>query len=140
MYMSSWFALVVKVRLAGCWLCLRDCVSVPFVMCLCLGCTGPGGVSCLVVEKGTPGLSFGAQERKVCVLPSTNAMQCLLCPCVCQLGWNSQPTSAVIFEDCKVPVTNLIGKEGDGFKIAMRGIDGGRLSIGTCVAVAVIIV
>lgn len=47
-----------------------------------------------------------------------------------QLGWNSQPTSSVIFEDCVVPASNLIGKEGDGFKIAMRGLDGGRLSIG----------
>ena len=49
----------------------------------------------------------------------------------CQLGWNSQPTCAVILEDCRVPVKNLIGKEGDGFKIAMRGLDGGRVSIGT---------
>jgi alkylation response protein AidB-like acyl-CoA dehydrogenase len=48
-----------------------------------------------------------------------------------QLGWNSQPTSAVIFEDCLVPVKNLVGAEGTGFKIAMRGLDGGRLSIGT---------
>ncbi len=69
-------------------------------------------MSCLVIEKGTPGLSFGAQERK--------------------LGWNSQPTCAVILEDCRVPVKNLLGKEGDGFKIAMRGLDGGRVSIGTC--------
>lgn len=76
------------------------------------GGEGPGGVSCLVVEKGTPGLSFGAQEHK--------------------LGWNSQPTSAVVFEDCRVPVRNLLGKEGDGFKYAMRGLDGGRISIATC--------
>lgn len=48
------------------------------------------------------------------------------------MGWNSQPTSAVILEDCRVPAANLIGGEGNGFKIAMRGLDGGRLSIGTC--------
>ncbi len=73
---------------------------------------GPKGVSCLVVEKGTPGLSFGATERK--------------------MGWNSQPTAAVIFEDARVPVANLIGEEGQGFKIAMMGLDGGRLNIGAC--------
>ena len=73
---------------------------------------GEGGISCLVVEKGTKGLSFGKQEKK--------------------MGWHSQPTSAVIFEDCRVPVNNLVGNEGDGFKIAMRGLDGGRLNIGAC--------
>jgi len=73
---------------------------------------GAKGVSCLVVEKGTPGLSFGTPERK--------------------MGWNSQPTAAVIFEDARVPVTNLIGEEGQGFKIAMSGLDGGRLNIGAC--------
>jgi alkylation response protein AidB-like acyl-CoA dehydrogenase len=73
---------------------------------------GPKGISCIVVENGTPGLSFGAQERK--------------------LGWNSQPTAMVIFEDCRVPVANRIGSEGDGFKIAMMGLDGGRLNIGAC--------
>jgi len=73
---------------------------------------GPKGISCLVVEKGTPGLSFGAQERK--------------------LGWNSQPTAMVIFEDCRVPKANLVGAEGDGFKIAMAGLDGGRINIGAC--------
>lgn len=76
------------------------------------GGEGPKGISCLVVEKGTPGLSFGKQERK--------------------LGWNSQPTAAVIFEDCRVPVANRIGAEGEGFKIAMMGLDGGRLNIGAC--------
>ncbi len=76
------------------------------------GGAGAGGVSCIVVETGTPGLSFGAQERK--------------------LGWNSQPTAMVIFEDCRVPVANRIGAEGDGFKIAMKGLDGGRLNIGAC--------
>ncbi|MDP6350839.1 MAG: acyl-CoA dehydrogenase family protein [Alphaproteobacteria bacterium] len=76
------------------------------------GAAGPGGISCLVVEAGSPGLSFGSQEKK--------------------LGWHSQPTAAVIFEDCRVPVANRIGGEGEGFKIAMRGLDGGRLNIGAC--------
>lgn len=73
---------------------------------------GARGISCIVVEKDTPGLSFGAQEQK--------------------LGWKSQPTAAVIFNDCRVPVSNLIGAEGQGFRIAMAGLDGGRLNIGAC--------
>ena len=73
---------------------------------------GPKGISCLVVEKGTPGLSFGKQEHK--------------------LGWKSQPTAAVIFENCRVPVANRIGEEGEGFRIAMKGLDGGRLNIAAC--------
>src|SRR5438552_17613331 len=73
---------------------------------------GPRGISCVVVEKGTPGLSYGAQEKK--------------------LGWKSQPTAMVIFENCRVPVSNLIGSEGQGFKIAMAGLDGGRLNIAAC--------
>jgi len=76
------------------------------------GGPGPKGISCFVVEKNTPGLSFGAQERK--------------------MGWNSQPTAAVIFEDCKIPAANRIGDEGIGFKIAMAALDGGRLSIASC--------
>lgn len=76
------------------------------------GEAGAKGVSCLVVEKGTPGLSFGAPERK--------------------MGWNSQPTAQVIFEDARVPVANRIGAEGEGFKIAMSGLDGGRVNIGAC--------
>jgi alkylation response protein AidB-like acyl-CoA dehydrogenase len=76
------------------------------------GGAGPKGISCIVVEKGTPGLSFGAQEKK--------------------LGWKSQPTSAVIFENCRVPVENLIGTEGEGFRIAMMGLDGGRLNVAAC--------
>jgi alkylation response protein AidB-like acyl-CoA dehydrogenase len=76
------------------------------------GEAGPHGISCLVVENGTPGLSFGKKERK--------------------LGWNSQPTAMVIFEDCRVPVANRLGAEGDGFKIAMMGLDGGRLNIAAC--------
>ena len=73
---------------------------------------GPKGISCIIVEKGMPGLSFGKKERK--------------------MGWNSQPTAQVIFEDCRVPVANRIGAEGDGFRIAMMGLDGGRINIGAC--------
>jgi alkylation response protein AidB-like acyl-CoA dehydrogenase len=73
---------------------------------------GPRGISCLVVEKGTPGLSFGKREKK--------------------LGWNSQPTAMVLFENCRVPVANRLGEEGDGFKIAMAGLDGGRLNVSAC--------
>ena len=81
------------------------------VMCR-TGGEGPGGISCVLVEAGTPGLSFGAKERK--------------------LGWNSQHTAMVNFEDCRVPAENLVGDEGDGFKIAMAGLDGGRINIGAC--------
>jgi len=73
---------------------------------------GPKGISCLVVEKGMPGLSFGKKERK--------------------MGWNSQPTAQVIFDSCRVPVANRIGAEGEGFRIAMSGLDGGRINIGAC--------
>ncbi len=75
---------------------------------------GPGarGISCLVVEKDMPGVSFGAQERK--------------------LGWHSQPTAMVMFDNVKVPVANLVGEEGQGFRIAMAGLDGGRINIGAC--------
>lgn len=73
---------------------------------------GPKGISCVVVEKGTPGLSFGKKERK--------------------MGWNSQPTAMVQFENCRIPVANRLGEEGDGFKIAMKGLDGGRLNIAAC--------
>jgi alkylation response protein AidB-like acyl-CoA dehydrogenase len=73
---------------------------------------GASGISTLVVEKDTPGLSFGANEKK--------------------MGWNAQPTRAVIFEDARVPVANRLGEEGIGFKIAMSGLDGGRLNIGAC--------
>ena len=73
---------------------------------------GPKGISCIVVERGMPGLSFGKKERK--------------------MGWNSQPTAQVIFDDCRVPLANRIGAEGDGFRIAMMGLDGGRINIGAC--------
>nr|XP_055129817.1 isobutyryl-CoA dehydrogenase, mitochondrial isoform X1 [Symphalangus syndactylus] len=81
------------------------------VMCR-TGGPGPKGISCVVVEKGTPGLSFGKKEKKV--------------------GWNSQPTRAVIFEDCAVPVANRIGSEGQGFLIAVKGLNGGRINIASC--------
>jgi alkylation response protein AidB-like acyl-CoA dehydrogenase len=76
------------------------------------GEAGPKGISCLVIEKGAKGLSFGKKEEK--------------------LGWHSQPTAAVIFDDCRVPAANRLGKEGEGFAIAMMGLDGGRLNIGAC--------
>jgi alkylation response protein AidB-like acyl-CoA dehydrogenase len=76
------------------------------------GDQGHNGISCLVVEKDMPGVSFGAQERK--------------------LGWHSQPTAMVNFEDVRVPLANRVGEEGQGFKIAMAGLDGGRLNIGAC--------
>ncbi|MGZ3321728.1 MAG: acyl-CoA dehydrogenase family protein [Xanthobacteraceae bacterium] len=73
---------------------------------------GPRGISCFLVENGTPGLSFGAKEKK--------------------LGWHSQPTAMVILDACRIPVANRIGAEGQGFKIAMRALDGGRLNIAAC--------
>ena len=76
------------------------------------GQDGPKGISTFVVEKDAPGLSFGAQERK--------------------MGWNSQPTAIVSFDDCRIPAGNLLGKEGDGFRYAMMGLDGGRLNIAAC--------
>jgi alkylation response protein AidB-like acyl-CoA dehydrogenase len=87
-------------------------VSDVYVCMVRTGEDGPKGVSCLVVEKGTKGLSFGKKERK--------------------MGWNSQPTAQVIFEDCRVPIANRIGAEGEGFRIAMMGLDGGRINIGAC--------
>ena len=73
---------------------------------------GPKGISALVIEKDMEGVSFGAQEKK--------------------LGWHSQPTSQVNFDEVRVPVANRIGAEGEGFRIAMMGLDGGRLNIGAC--------
>ncbi|PZR89253.1 MAG: acyl-CoA dehydrogenase [Stutzerimonas stutzeri] len=87
-------------------------VSDVYVVMVRTGEAGPSGISTIVVEKGTPGLSVGANEKK--------------------MGWNAQPTRAVIFESCRVPVANRIGPEGIGFKIAMAGLDGGRLNIGAC--------
>ncbi len=76
------------------------------------GVDGPKGISCLVIEKGMEGVSFGVPERK--------------------LGWNASPTAQVIFDNVKVPVENRVGAEGDGFRFAMAGLDGGRLNIGAC--------
>jgi alkylation response protein AidB-like acyl-CoA dehydrogenase len=87
-------------------------VSDVYVCMVRTGEDGPKGISCIVVEKGTPGLSFGKAEKK--------------------MGWNSQPTAQVLFDNCRVPVANRIGSEGEGFRIAMMGLDGGRLNIGAC--------
>ncbi len=76
------------------------------------GGDGPKGISTVYIEDGTPGLSFGALEQK--------------------MGWKSQPTAQVQFDDCKIPSGNLVGVEGDGFKYAMMGLDGGRLNISAC--------
>ena len=76
------------------------------------GAEGPKGISCLVIEKDMPGVSFGANERK--------------------LGWHAQPTRQVLFDNVRVPVANRVGAEGEGFRIAMMGLDGGRLNIGAC--------
>ena len=73
---------------------------------------GPKGVSCVYVDEGTEGLSFGGIEEK--------------------MGWRSQPTAQVQFDNCKIPTTNLVGEEGHGFKYAMMGLDGGRLNIAAC--------
>lgn len=73
---------------------------------------GPKGISCMVIEKDMEGVSFGAQEKK--------------------LGWNSQPTAALILDKVRVPKENILGAEGEGFAIAMNGLDGGRLNIGAC--------
>lgn len=81
------------------------------VMCR-TGGSGAKGISAVVVEKGTPGLSFGKKEKK--------------------LGWNTQPTRAVILEDCRVPVSNRLGEEGQGFSFAMLGLNGGRVNIASC--------
>jgi alkylation response protein AidB-like acyl-CoA dehydrogenase len=87
-------------------------VSDLYLVMVRTGGPGPKGISTLVVEKGMPGLSFGANERK--------------------MGWNSQPTAQVMFDQVRVPVANRLGAEGDGFSIAMRGLDGGRLNIAAC--------
>lgn len=76
------------------------------------GAEGPKGISCLVIDKDMPGVSFGANERK--------------------LGWHAQPTRQVIFDNVRVPVANRVGAEGEGFRFAMMGLDGGRLNIGAC--------
>ncbi len=76
------------------------------------GGEGPGGVSAFLVPKDTPGVSFGANERK--------------------MGWNAQPTRTVQFDGARVPLDALLGEEGQGFRFAMAGLDGGRLNIAAC--------
>ena len=83
-----------------------------YVVMVRTGEEGAKGISAIVVENGTEGLSFGANEKK--------------------MGWNAQPTAEVVFDNCRVPAANLIGTEGDGFKYAMAGLDGGRLNIAAC--------
>jgi len=87
-------------------------VSDVYVVMARTGGEGAKGVSAFVVEKGTEGLSFGANERK--------------------MGWNAQPTAQVNFDNCRVPALNRIGQEGEGFRFAMMGLDGGRLNIASC--------
>ncbi len=83
-----------------------------YVTMVSTGVDGPKGISCLVIEKDMEGVSFGAPERK--------------------LGWNASPTAQVIFDNVKVPAENRVGAEGDGFRFAMAGLDGGRINIGAC--------
>ena len=83
-----------------------------YVVMVRTGEDGPKGISCLVIDKDMKGVSFGANEKK--------------------LGWHSQPTTQVNFDEVRVPVANRVGGEGEGFRIAMMGLDGGRLNIGAC--------
>lgn len=76
------------------------------------GDDGPGGITCLAIEKDMPGVSFGAPERKT--------------------GWHAQPTASLILDNVRVPAGNIVGNEGEGFRLAMQGLDGGRLNIGAC--------
>ena len=76
------------------------------------GGDGAGGISAFLVPADAPGVRYGRKEDK--------------------MGWNSQPTRAIAFDDVRVPATHLLGAEGDGFKIAMKGLDGGRINIATC--------
>jgi alkylation response protein AidB-like acyl-CoA dehydrogenase len=87
-------------------------VSDLYLVMVRTGGEGAGGISAVLVEKGTPGLSFGAPERK--------------------LGWHSQPTAMVHFDNARVPLANRIGEEGEGFRFAMMGLNGGRLNIAAC--------
>jgi len=85
-------------------------VSAIYLVIARTGGEGSNGITAFIISKGTPGLLFGKKEHK--------------------LGWNSQPTRAVIMENCRVPAENMLGEEGQGFKVAMRGLDGGRINIG----------
>eukprot|EP01037_Dinobryon_pediforme_P006169 gene6169-6236_t len=83
-----------------------------YIVMVRTGGDGPKGISTLIIDKASDGLSFGANEKK--------------------MGWNAQPTRSVNFDNVRVPVSNRLGEEGQGFKIAMAGLDGGRLNIGAC--------
>ena len=87
-------------------------VSDVYVVMARTGQDGPKGISTFIVRKGDKGVSFGANEKK--------------------MGWNSQPTRQVIFEDVRIPASRRVGAEGDGFRFAMAGLDGGRLNIAAC--------
>lgn len=76
------------------------------------GGSGAKGISALAVPADSPGIRYGKKEHK--------------------MGWNSQPTRAIFFDDVRVPVANRLGEEGEGFRIAMKGLDGGRINIATC--------
>src|SRR5690606_31661436 len=76
------------------------------------GGEGPKGISAFAVPADLPGISYGRKEEK--------------------MGWNSQPTRAVNFDNVRIPAENRLGEEGEGFKIAMRGLDGGRINIAAC--------
>ena len=76
------------------------------------GEAGAKGISAFVVDAKTPGITYGRKEQK--------------------MGWNSQPTRMITFENVHVPASAILGDEGDGFKIAMKGLDGGRINIGAC--------
>ncbi|PUA97037.1 hypothetical protein C8C99_1883 [Acidovorax sp. 107] len=74
--------------------------------------SGAGGISAFVVPADAPGISYGKKEQK--------------------MGWNSQPTRTISFDNVRIPADHLLGREGEGFKIAMKGLDGGRINIATC--------
>jgi alkylation response protein AidB-like acyl-CoA dehydrogenase len=76
------------------------------------GESGPKGITCLAIPADADGIEYGSNLNK--------------------MGWNSQPTREIVFNDVRVPVTERVGEEGEGFKIAMKGLDGGRINIGTC--------
>lgn len=87
-------------------------VSDVYAVMVRTGGEGPSGISCILVEKNTPGLHFGKREEK--------------------MGWRNIPTTMVFFENCRVPASNLIGEEGQGFKIALTALNGGRINIAAC--------
>ena len=76
------------------------------------GKEGAGGISCFLIPANSKGIDYGKKEEK--------------------MGWKNQPTRIVNLTEVKVPKDNLIGEEGQGFKIAMQGLDGGRINIATC--------